>query len=98
MRKGFRVKNDSRIYLFLIAGTQIFIFLQYVNATYDLLNLFRMDVKDIVIYIALGVFAGFSIYRKYIRKNTAGKSESNSNYPGKSITDDDYEPYSDKED
>ena len=57
-----------------------------------------MDRKEIILLIALGVFAAFSIYKKYIRKDSAGKSESKDNYPGKSATDEDYEPYSGDDD
>ena len=57
-----------------------------------------MDIKEILLLIALGIFSAFSIYKKYFRKDSAGKSGSKDNIDGKSTIVDDYEPYQDKQD
>jgi hypothetical protein len=56
-----------------------------------------MDSKDIVIFVAVFAALGFSLYKKYVKKNQG--SQGTHNKPGSSFPsskDDDYEPYSKK--
>ncbi len=56
-----------------------------------------MDSKDIIIFAAVFAALGFSLYRKYVKKNQG--SQGTQNKPGSSFPsskDDDYEPYSKK--
>jgi hypothetical protein len=64
-------------------------------------NLLSMDKKDIIIYIAVLILLGLSLYRKYAKKKdvTAGKPMQKSE--GKNSLreqPDDYEPYSGRKD
>jgi len=71
----------------------------------NLVSLFRiyhqkMETKDIIILVLCLVVAGYSLYRKYMKKNAEGTSrnqtsDSSSQFSSKS-KDDDYEPYADK--
>jgi hypothetical protein len=58
-----------------------------------------MESKDII-FITIAVAAlGFSIYKKYIRKNQPGQNVKRPEKTGSSfssVKDDDYEPYSKK--
>ena len=58
-----------------------------------------METKDIIIIAAAFMLAGFSLYRKYVRKN-GGRPGSSSRKPGEknNLRDqpDDYEPYTGK--
>ena len=56
-----------------------------------------MDSKDIVIFAAVLAALGFSLYRKYAKKNQGNQrkqDKAGSSFP--STKDDDYEPYSKK--
>lgn len=58
-----------------------------------------MESKDIIVIILVIAVFGFSMYRKYLKKNQAGsqakgKGESASSFS--TGNDDDYEPYSKK--
>ena len=58
-----------------------------------------MESKDIIIFAAVFAVLGFSLYRKYIKKNQAGPTGQKGKTPGSSfssVKDDDYEPYSKK--
>jgi len=59
-----------------------------------------METKDIFILIAVLSFAGFSLYRKYMKKKEAGDSQDKDSQSGSLFSshskDDDYEPYSGK--
>lgn len=59
-----------------------------------------METKDIFILIAVISFAGFSLYRKYMKKKEAGNSQDKDTQSGSRFIshtkDDDYEPYSGK--
>jgi len=57
-----------------------------------------METKDIIVFAAVAVALGFSIYRKYMKnKQEQGGSGSNKGKDTSfsSSKDDDYEPYSD---
>ncbi len=58
-----------------------------------------MSSKDIIVFVAAFTLAGFSIYRRYMRKNKAGstdnKNSSSSAFPS-SKKEDEYEPYNKK--
>ena len=60
------------------------------------LMLFVMDKKEILLLIALGIFAVTIFYKKYFHKNLNSQRKPESNTQLKSGTADDYEPYSDK--
>jgi hypothetical protein len=55
-----------------------------------------MDSKDIIIFIAVFAALGFSLYRKYMKKqqDQGTQNKTGSSFP--SVKDDDYEPYSKK--
>jgi hypothetical protein len=56
-----------------------------------------METKDILLYILIFAAAGFSLYRRYVKKNQQGKggrSNTSGSMPVQSSKDDDYEPYS----
>jgi hypothetical protein len=56
-----------------------------------------MTSKDIIIFVAVFAALGFSLYRKYVKKNQSTHEPQNK--PGTSFPvtkDDDYEPYSKK--
>jgi hypothetical protein len=58
-----------------------------------------MKSKDIFLIILIIVAAGFSIYRKYVKKNqqgTGGFSRPDGRSSQADSKDDDYEPYSGK--
>ncbi len=56
-----------------------------------------MEKKDIIILVVAFAFAGFSLYRKYVKKKESSASGTRmKNQGGNSLKDqaDDYEPYS----
>ncbi len=59
-----------------------------------------MDTKDIFIFVFVFSALGFSLYRKYVKKNQGGKPFQNPGTSGTgssfSSVKDDYEPYSKK--
>jgi len=60
-----------------------------------------MDTKDIVIIVVVTVALGFSLYRKFVRKDQdkyggTGKSSQTGSIQSFHQKDDDYEPYSGK--
>ena len=59
-----------------------------------------MEKKDYIILVAAFVFAGFSLYRKYAKKQNGSSRDKSAGIFGKrgSLRDqpDDYEPYSGK--
>jgi hypothetical protein len=58
-----------------------------------------MKSKDIILFAIVFAALGFSLYRKYVKKNQSGKSDNKLGNPGSSVftgKDDDYEPYSKK--
>jgi hypothetical protein len=59
-----------------------------------------METKDIFILIAVISIAGFSLYRKYMKKKEAGNVQDKDAQSGSRFSshtkDDDYEPYSGK--
>jgi hypothetical protein len=57
-----------------------------------------MDTKDIVIFAAVFTVLGIRLYQKYVKKdqNKSGTGTSTSGIPSSS-KDDDYEPYSKKQ-
>jgi hypothetical protein len=58
-----------------------------------------MEIKDIILFTVAFAALGFSIYRKYIRKNQQGQQKTGKIDSSSAIissTDDDYEPYSKK--
>jgi len=59
-----------------------------------------METKDIFILVAVVSFAGFSLYRKYMKKKEAGDGQDKDAQAGSRFSsqskDDDYEPYSGK--
>ena len=57
-----------------------------------------METKDIIVFAAVAVALGFSLYKKYMKnKQEKGGSGSNTGKDASfsSSKDDDYEPYSD---
>jgi hypothetical protein len=58
-----------------------------------------MESKDIILFAVVFSALGFSLYRKYIKKNQAGKPDQKSGSTGSSFASvkDDYEPYSKKQ-
>ena len=61
-----------------------------------------METKDIIIYSAVIVFVGYSLYRKYVKKQDEGGPKKSTGIftRGGSLRDqpDDYEPYDRKKD
>ena len=60
-----------------------------------------MDTKDIIIIVAAFLMAGFSLYRRYIRKkggNSGGSSGKSAEKDRLRDQPDDYVPYSGKND
>jgi len=58
-----------------------------------------MESKDIILFAVVFAALGFSLYRKYVKKNEPGQSDHKTGITGSSISsgkDDDYEPYSKK--
>jgi hypothetical protein len=58
-----------------------------------------METKDILLFALIFAAAGFSLYRKYVKKNQPGQPGQKGNSTGSSfssVKDDDYEPYSKK--
>jgi hypothetical protein len=58
-----------------------------------------MESKDILIFVFAFAAIGFSLYRKYMKKNQPGQTDQKGNAKGSSfpsVKDDDYEPYSKK--
>jgi hypothetical protein len=59
-----------------------------------------MDTKDIILFAAIFVALGFSLYRKFIKKNQGKTGKGPSPQSGSLFSapskDDDYEPYSKK--
>jgi uncharacterized membrane protein YebE (DUF533 family) len=59
-----------------------------------------MEKKDIIIIVAVLAALGFSLYRKYMKKNQGKGSSGSGTQSGSSFSssskDDDYEPYSKK--
>jgi hypothetical protein len=58
-----------------------------------------MESKDIIVIIFVLAALGFSLYRKYMKKNQPGQPDKKSHTKGSSfssVKDDDYEPYSKK--
>jgi hypothetical protein len=58
-----------------------------------------MESKDIILFAIVFAVLGFSIYRRYIKKNQPGRSDKKSGDSTSSFSsgkDDDYEPYSKK--
>jgi len=58
-----------------------------------------MEIKDIIIFVFVFAALGFSLYRKYMKKNMPDQADQKSNTKGSSFSsgkDDDYEPYSKK--
>lgn len=59
-----------------------------------------MEKKDIIIIVAVLAALGFSIYRKYMKKNQEKSKPGSGKQTGSSFSspsiDDDYEPYSKK--
>jgi hypothetical protein len=58
-----------------------------------------MESKDIILFTVVFAALGFSLYRKYIKKNKPGQSDNKQTKAGSSFStgkDDDYEPYSKK--
>jgi hypothetical protein len=56
-----------------------------------------METKDILLFALIFAAAGFSLYRKYVKKNQPGQADQKGNSTGSafsSVKDDDYEPYS----
>ena len=59
----------------------------------------KMEKKDIIIYGAMLLLVGFSLYRRYMKKKSDAGGFSASKPPGKntlSAQPDDYEPYTEK--
>jgi hypothetical protein len=58
-----------------------------------------MESKDIIVFVLVFAALGFSLYRKYMKKNQTGQTDKKSSTIGSSfasVKDDDYEPYSKK--
>jgi hypothetical protein len=58
-----------------------------------------MESKDIILFAVVLAALGFSLYRKYVKKNQPGQSDQKHGIKGSSfssVKDDDYEPYSKK--
>jgi hypothetical protein len=58
-----------------------------------------MESKDILLFVLIFAALGFSLYRKYVKKNQSGKIGQKPGNPASSfpqVKDDDYEPYSKK--
>ena len=58
-----------------------------------------MESKDIILLAVVLAALGFSLYKKYVKKNQAGQSDNKHGVAGSSVftgKDDDYEPYSKK--
>jgi hypothetical protein len=58
-----------------------------------------MESKDIIVFVFVIAAVGFSLYRKYMKKNQNDSSGRNQTSGGSSFTnvkDDGYEPYSKK--
>ena len=58
-----------------------------------------MEYKDIIVISISFAAIGYSLYRKYIKKNQKVKPDQNQRISGSSfppVKDDDYEPYSKK--
>jgi hypothetical protein len=58
-----------------------------------------MKSKDIILFAIVFAALGFSLYRKYVKKNQSGQSDNKHGNTGPSVftgKDDDYEPYSKK--
>jgi hypothetical protein len=57
-----------------------------------------MEKSEIILFVAVFIFAGFRLYQKYVKKNEikpGEKSSSTTTFPT-SVKEDDYEPYSKK--
>jgi len=60
-----------------------------------------MDKKDILIYVAVFILAGLSLYRRYVKKKGVKAGAPQNKSESKNILrdqPDDYEPYSGKKD
>jgi len=58
-----------------------------------------METRDIILFAFIFAAAGFSLYRKYVKKDQPGQADQKGNATGSSfssVKDDDYEPYSKK--
>jgi len=58
-----------------------------------------MEYKDIIVISVSFAAIGYTLYRKYVKKNQKGKPDQNQRISGSAFTsvkDDDYEPYSKK--
>jgi hypothetical protein len=58
-----------------------------------------MESKDIILFAVVFAALGFSLYRKYVKKNKSDQSDPEHGKTGSSFSagkDDDYEPYSKK--
>jgi preprotein translocase subunit SecG len=57
-----------------------------------------MESKDILVFVFVFIALGFSLYRKYIKKNQQSQTDKKANQSSGSFgsVKDDYEPYSKK--
>ncbi len=58
-----------------------------------------MESKDIILFAFVFAAIGFSLYRKYVKKNKPGQPDQKRGHTGSDLSagkDDDYEPYSKK--
>lgn len=61
---------------------------------YLTLKLFLMSTSELILIIVAFIALGFSIYRRYIKKDSGKKGTQHNISSGSISRDDDYEPYS----